>query len=87
MKIKFLEPAFQEYNEAMENYELRSEGLGSKFKEQIGRTIKIIKRHSQGFSKFTIHTRKAIINILPYNIICWFFSLPDSRSLIILCKR
>jgi len=56
MKVEFLEPAAIEYQDAIDFYNLQSEGLG-------------------GFSEYTNHTRKAIVNVFPFNII--YSILPD----------
>lgn len=43
MIVEFLEPAHIEYQEAIEFYNLQSEGLGDKFIIEVDRTISIIK--------------------------------------------
>ena len=69
MKVEFLEPAYKEYGEAIDFYNLQQSGLGNKFAKEIDRTILIIKNYSESFSPYTKHTRKAIVNTFPYNII------------------
>ena len=69
MEIEFLEPAFLEYKEAIEFYGLQSEDLGEKFILEIDKTISIIKNYPEGYSEYTKNTRKAVVNIFPYNII------------------
>jgi toxin ParE2 len=69
MKIEFLEPAYIEYQEAIDFYNLQSEGLGNKFIIEIDRTISIIRNFPESFTEYTKHTRKAVINVFPYNII------------------
>jgi len=69
MRIKFLEPAYREYNEAIEFYNLQKSGLGDKFIEEIDRTISIIQNYPNSFPAYTGHTRKAVVNTFPYNII------------------
>jgi hypothetical protein len=69
MIVEFLEPAHIEYQEAIEFYNLQSEGLGNKFIIEIDRTISIIKKYPESFGEYTNHTRKAVVNIFPYNII------------------
>ncbi len=69
MNIEFLEPALIEYREAIDFYNLQSDGLGIKFTSEIDRTITIIKNYPESFAEYTKHTRKAVVNIFPYNII------------------
>ena len=69
MKVEFLEPAYHEYKEAIDFYNLQSEGLGHKFIVEVDKTISIIKNYPESFSEYTKHTRKAIVNIFPYNLI------------------
>ena len=80
MKIKFIEPAYEEYNEAIEFYKLKSEGLEKKFILEIDRTLGIIKNYPESFPKFTENTRKAIVSIFPFNLI---YSISDKSILII----
>ncbi len=69
MKIEFLEPAYLEYQEAIEFYKLQSEGLEKRFIAEIDKTLSIISNYSESFSEFTDNTRKAVVNIFPYNLI------------------
>ncbi len=69
MNVEFLEPAYKEYQEAIEFYNLQSEGLGKIFEVEIDRIISILKNFPESFSKYTKRTRKAVVNIFPYNII------------------
>ena len=80
MGIEFLEPAYDEYKEAIEFYNLQSEGLGNKFASEIDRTLSIIRNYPQGFSEYTKNTRKAVVNIFSYNII---YSIHKEAILII----
>ena len=69
MEVKFYEPAYIEYQEAIDFYNLQSEKLGDKFIQEIDKTITIIKNYPESLSKYTKHTRKAVVNVFPYNII------------------
>jgi hypothetical protein len=69
MTVEFLEPAHIEYQDAIDFYNLQSDGLGSKFASEIDNTISIIKNYPEGYSEYTKHTRKAVVNVFPYNII------------------
>ncbi len=69
MKVDFLEPAFLEYQEAVEFYNTQSAGLGYKFADEVDRTISIIKNYPESFPHYTQNTRKAVVSIFPFNII------------------
>ncbi len=69
MIVEFLEPAHIEYQEAIDFYNLQSQGLGNKFVAEIDATISIIKNYPDSFTEYTKHTRKAVVNVFPYNII------------------
>ncbi len=69
MKVEFLEPAYKEYQEAIDFYNLQSDGLGNKFIVEVDRTIKIIRNYPDSYTEYTKHSRKAIVNIFPYNVI------------------
>jgi plasmid stabilization system protein ParE len=69
MRVEFLEPAYIEYQEAIDFYNLQSEGLGNKFIIEIDRAISIIRNFPESFTEYTKHTRKAVINVFPYNVI------------------
>ena len=69
MRVEFYEPAYIEYQEAIDFYNLQSEGLGNKFIQEIDKVITIIKNYPESLSQYTRHTRKAVANVFPYNII------------------
>lgn len=69
MTFEFLDSAHIEYQEAIDFYNLQSNGFGSKFAAEIDSTIFIIKNYPESFSVFTKHIRKAVVNVFPYNII------------------
>lgn len=69
MKIEFLEPAYNEYLDAVKYYDLQLKGLGGKFISEVDRTISIIKNYPDVFSNYSKHTRKAVLTAFPYNII------------------
>jgi hypothetical protein len=47
MKIKIHELAVQEFDEAIEWYELQSTGLGKRFKNAVVEQIKKVKKHTR----------------------------------------
>lgn len=69
MNIEFTEPAFEEYLDAVDFYNLQSEGLGNKFITEIQKTLNIIKKYPKSYSPFTSNSRKAVVNVFPYNLI------------------
>lgn len=69
MKIKFLESAYKEYQEAIDFYNFQSKGLGNKFIIEVDKTLSTIRNFPESFTEYTNHTRKAVVNIFPYNII------------------
>ena len=80
MILEFLEPAYIEYQEAIEYYNLQSEGLGNKFIVEIDRTLTIIKNYPESFTKYTEHSRKAVVTAFPYNLI---YSIQREKIIII----
>jgi toxin ParE2 len=69
MIVEFLEPAYLEYQEAIEFYKAQNDDLSNRFIYEIDKTISIILNYPESFSKYTKHTRRAIVNIFPYNLI------------------
>ena len=69
MKVIFDELAQEEFNDAIEYYEFEVEGLGKKFKEEIKRAFRIIKR----FPKIGVvdegDIRIYILHKFPYKIL------------------
>jgi len=80
MKVEFLEPALIEYQEAIEFYKLQTEGLEKRFISEIDKSISIIKNYPEIFPEYTNHTRKAVVNIFPYNLI---YSVVNQNIIII----
>ena len=80
MNVEFHEAAELEYREAVEFYNLQSKDLGKKFIAEIDRTISIIKNYPQVYIEYTKHTRKAIVNIFPYNI---FYSIKENIIVVV----
>jgi toxin ParE1/3/4 len=69
MKVRFLYPAFLEYNSAIDYYNTQQIGLGEKFIKEIDQYSEIIKKYPQSFAIYTANTRKAVLSTFPYNII------------------
>ena len=79
MKIEFLEPANIEYLDAVEFYNLQNKELGDKFSNEIDNTLSIIKKYPESFPNYTEHTKKAVVNIFPYNVI---YSIYDGKIIV-----
>jgi hypothetical protein len=69
MKVRFLYPAFLEYNSAIDYYNIQQIGLGKKFIKEIDRYLEIIKKYPESFPAYIANTRKAVLNTFPYNIV------------------
>jgi len=69
MEIEFLEQAYLEYQEAIDYYELQFEGLSKKFIDEITRVLEIAKKYPKSFSNYSGHTKKAVLNKFPFNVI------------------
>jgi hypothetical protein len=69
MKVRFLYPAFLEYNSAIDYYNTQQTGLGKKFIQEVDKYLEIIKKYPQSFPIYTSKTRKTALSTFPYNII------------------
>jgi hypothetical protein len=58
MNVEFYEPAFIEYREAIDFYNLQSDRLGDKFIIEIDKTLTIIKNYPDSFPKYTSQPEK-----------------------------
>jgi len=69
MKVKIHELATKEFDEAIEWYELQSEGLGQRFKKSVIEQINKIKRNPKWYLIEADNIHKAYIPKLPYKIL------------------
>jgi plasmid stabilization system protein ParE len=69
MKIQIHELAVREFDEAIEWYELQSEGLGERFKEATLRQIEKITRNPRWFLIEADDIYKAYVPKFPYKIL------------------
>ena len=76
----FLEPAWDEFVEAISFYNGRRTGLGDEFAEEVYRTIGRILRNPRTWAKFSRRTRRCRTARFPYAVI--YQILPD-RILIV----
>ena len=80
MKVEFIEPAFVELDDAIEYYNLQSDGLGNKFLEEIATNIRFISKFPNAWPKYTEHTFKITLRNFPYNLI---FSIKNNTIYIL----
>ena len=69
MKIKIHELAVQEFDEAIEWYELQSKGLGKRFKKSVTHQLKKIKQNPDWFLIEAENIYKVYIPKFPYKIL------------------
>lgn len=69
MKVRFLEVARQELDDACDYYELEFEGLGRRFKEDVRRSLKRISRHPFAWSIELEDVRKCLLHKFPYKLL------------------
>ncbi len=69
MKIKIHELAAQEFDEAIEWYELQAKGLGKRFKKSVANQLKKIKQNPDWFLIEAENIYKAYIPKFPYKIL------------------
>jgi hypothetical protein len=79
MKVRFLYPAFLEYNSAIDYYNTQQTGLGKKFIKEFDKYLEIVKKYPQSFPIYTSKARKTALSIFPYNII---YSIEEDEILI-----
>lgn len=69
MKAQFLEAAEIEFYEAIAFYNLRREGLGFEFKDDVKSTINRIKENPEAWAPLSKRTRRCQTERFPYGII------------------
>jgi len=67
MIVKFLSPAEQEFQEAIDFYNTQSEGLGFDFAAEVRRTIERILQYPNAWSPISTRTRRCRTNRFPWN--------------------
>ncbi|MFA3783780.1 type II toxin-antitoxin system RelE/ParE family toxin [Melioribacteraceae bacterium 4301-Me] len=80
MKIEFLQPAYVEFQEAVDYYNMQNESLGNKFIVEVERTLSIIQKYPDAFPQYTKHSKKAVVIAFPYNII---YSIHKEKIIVI----
>jgi mRNA-degrading endonuclease RelE of RelBE toxin-antitoxin system len=69
MKVEFIEPALLELDDAINFYNIQSDGLGKKFLDEVTLNIRYISRYPKAWPKFTKHTHKTTLRKFPYSLI------------------
>jgi plasmid stabilization system protein ParE len=71
--IRFLEDARNEFQEAAEWYEIRSEGLGERFRDLVNKKIELIKKHPERYPEKKSNFRQIVLRTFPFVIIYTFY--------------
>jgi len=79
-KVKFVKEAASELQESVEWYELRAEGLGLRFMDEIDSTIERIKLNPDLYQKIIDNIRKIQANKFPFSV---FYETEDSTLIIL----
>ena len=69
MRIEFLDPAKQEFAEAIAFYNEQSEGLGFRFALEIKRTLSRILQYPNAWNPISKRTRRCRTDRFPYGVI------------------
>ena len=80
MEIDFLPIASQELIDTSEYYELRAEGLGTKFLEQIETSLNIIQESPKAWTTISTNIRRCLTKQFPY---CLLYVIEKDIILII----
>lgn len=79
MKVEFIEPALLELDDAINFYNIQSDGLGKKFLDEVALNISYISRYPKAWPKYSKHTYKITLRKFPYNLI---FSIKTNTVLL-----
>lgn len=72
MKIEIHELAAKEFDEAVEWYDIQSDGLGKRFKSEVLKQIKKVQKNPSWFLKEEENIHKAYIPKFPYKVLFTF---------------
>ena len=79
-KVKFVKEAANEFRESVEWYELRAEGLGLRFMNEIDSTVERIKLNPDSYQKITSQLRRIQVNKFPFSV---FYQTEDNTLIIL----
>lgn len=69
MKIRFLEAAQSEFDEAIDYYEEQRGGLGFEFAAEVEQALERIYHYPDAWSQLSLQMRRCVINRFPYSVI------------------
>jgi len=69
MRIEFLDPAKEDFAEAIAFYNSESEGLGFRFALEVKRTLSSILQYPLAWPSLSKRTRRARTNGFPYGVV------------------
>ena len=69
MRIAFLQPAEDEFSQAIDYYNLQSEGLGWEFAAEAKRGLRRILRYPDAWTRLSKRTSRCRLNRFPYAIL------------------
>jgi plasmid stabilization system protein ParE len=71
MNVEFLEPAAQEFYEAIAFYNIQRQGLGQEFAKEVEDTLERIKQNPEAWTTISSskRARRCLTNRFPYGII------------------
>ena len=82
MKIEFLEAAKEEFEEAIEYYEIQQKGLGLRFKTEVKRALRRISLNPYLYPVVSESIRRCILHTFPHSI--FYAVLEDEEVILIL---
>ncbi len=79
-RVKFAEAASAEFRDSVEWYELKVDGLGLRFTEEIDSTIERIKLNPELYPKAVENIRRIQVNRFPFSL---FYQIEDDVLVIL----
>lgn len=81
MKVKFLQVAQIEFDDAFNYYESVLIGLGNRFQQEIAKSIERILSFPISYQKIGIYSRRCLVQKFPYGVI---YQCRDNEDLILI---
>ncbi len=69
MRVVFAKLAQQELDDASFYYEVKSQGLGKRFREEVGKAVRRIARYPEAWSVERGEVRKCLLHKFPYKLL------------------